>query len=97
MDEAKVETYLGMIGKRTFMTYYELLADLALPDNEIADLIASDLDCTSDSAMTFRVNPARKLIRAGQAKTALLIVSRSRLPDDITQRASELALRAATK
>ena len=32
MDEAKVERYLGIIGKQTFVTYYELLADFDLPD-----------------------------------------------------------------
>ena len=98
MDEAKVETYLGMIGKRAFVTYYELLADFDLPDNEVADLIASELDSTFDSAMTWRVKPARTLIQAGQAKTALLIVSRSaRLSNDITRMASELALGTATQ
>ena len=89
---------LGMIGKRAFVTYYELLADFDLPDNEVADLIASELDSTFDSAMTWRVKPARTLIRAGQAKTALLIVSRSaRLSNDITRMASELALGTATQ
>ena len=98
MDEAKVETYLGMIGKKTFVTYYELLADFDLADNEIADVIASELDCTIDNAMSWRVKPARTLIRAGHASTALQMVSRStRLPNHITQRASELALATATK
>ena len=92
MDEAKVERYLGIIGKQTFVTYYKLLADFDLPDNEIADLIASELDSTYENAMSWRVKPARTLIRAGQAKTALLMVSRSaRLPAHVTQRASELA------
>ncbi len=97
MDEAKVERYLGIIGKQTFVTYYELLADFNLPDNEIADVIASELNCTFDNAMSWRVEPARTLIRAGQARTALQMVSRStRLPDHITQRASELALATVT-
>ena len=94
MDDAKVETYLGMVGKQTFVTYYELLADFDFLDDEVADLIASDLGCTFDNAMAWRVKPARKLIRAGKARTALLIASRStRLPDDTTRMASELALR----
>lgn len=98
MDEAKLERYLTAIGKQNFVTYYDLLADFDLPDNEVADLIASDLDSTFDNAMSWRVKPARRLIRAGQAKTTLLIVSRStRLPGHIKQRASELALGAATK
>ena len=93
MDEAKVETYLGMVGKQTFVTYYELLADFDFRDDELADLIASDLGCTFDDAMSWRVKPARKLIQAGRAKVALLIASRSpRLPGEVTRMASKLAL-----
>ena len=98
MDEAKVERYLGIIGKQTFVPCYALLADFDLPDNAIADLIASEWDSTFDNAMSWRVKPARTLMRAGPAKTALQRVSRSaRLPAHITQRASGLVLGAATK
>ena len=71
MDEAKVERYLRSIGKQAFVTYYELLAGSDLPDNEIADLIAREMDSSFDNAMSWRVKPARTLIRAGQAETAL--------------------------
>ena len=92
MDEAKVNRHLGIIGKQTFVTYFELLADLELPDDEVADLIASELGCTFENAMSWRVKPARALVRAGQAKTALMIISRSnRLPRDVASMASELA------
>ena len=91
MDEAKVNRDLAIIGKQTFVTYFELLSDAELPDNEVADLIASELGCTFENAMSWRVKPARTLIRAGQAYTALLIISRSnRLPSHITRRASDL-------
>jgi probable addiction module antidote protein len=92
MDEAKVNRDLAIIGKQAFVSYFELLADFNLPDNEIAEVIASDLGCTYDNAMSWRVKPARTLIRAGQAKTALLIISQSkRLPPNITQKALDLA------
>ena len=55
MDEAKVERYLGIIGKQTFVTYYELLADFDRLDNEIAVLIASELNSTYDNVMSWRV------------------------------------------
>ena len=35
MDEAKVERYLGIIGKQTFVTYYELLADFDCPTTRL--------------------------------------------------------------
>ena len=97
-DEAKVERSLTAIGKQTFVTYYELLADFGRPDNEIADAIANDLDCTFKAAMSWRVKPARALIRSGKAKMALQMVSRSaRLPDHVKQMASQLAHGAAAK
>ena len=92
MDEAKVNRDLALIGKQSFVKFFELLADFDLPDSELADYIASELGCTVENAMSWRVKPARTLIRAGQGKTALLIISKSiRLPGHVTQRAFELA------
>ena len=92
MDDEKIERYLSIIGKQTFVTYYDLLADLDLTDKEVAKAIAKELDCTFNSALTWRVQPARTLIRSGQTQTALMIISRSnRLPAHITQQASNLA------
>ena len=92
MDEAKVNRDLALIGKQSFVNFFELLADFDLPDSEIADYIAGELGCTVENAMSWRVKPARTLIRAGQGKTALLIISQSnRLPRPVTQRAFDLA------
>ena len=92
MDEARVNRDLAIIGKQAFATYFELLADFDLPDSEVADVIASELGCTHENAVSWRVKPARTLIRAGQGKAALQIISRSnRLPGHVIQMASELA------
>ena len=92
MDEAKVNRDLALIGKQSFVNFFELLADFDLPDSEVADYIAGELGCTVENALSWRVKPARTLIRAGQAKTALLIISGSnRLPSHVTGRASDLA------
>ena len=92
MDEAKVNRNLTLIGKQSFVNYFDLLADFELTDSKVAEHIASELGCTFDNALSWRVKPARTLIRAGQGKTALLIISRSnRLPRDVTQRALDLA------
>ena len=94
MDEAKVNRDLAIIGKQTFVNYFEWLADFELPDKEIAEVIESDLGCTFDNAMSWRVKPARTLIKAGQGKTALLIISQSkRLPSHVTRKALDLANR----
>ena len=95
MDEARLDRYLKMIGKRTFVEYYELFTDFNLPDQLIAETIATDLGYTYDNAMSWRVKPARTVIRAGQGRNALTIISGSnRLSPDVTQKASELAGRA---
>ena len=95
MDVDKLESCLQMIGKRTFVKYYELFVDFSLSDQQIAETIARDLGCTYDNAMGWRVKPARTVIRAGQGRNALRIISGSnRLSPDITQKASELAGRA---
>ena len=92
MDEAKVNRDLALIGKQSFVNFFELLADFELSDGEVAEHVASKLACNVDNAMSWRVKPARKLIRDGQAKTALLIISQSRrLPPHITRRAFNLA------
>ena len=92
MDEAKVNRDLALIGKQSFVSFYELLADFDLPEGEVAEYIAGELGCTVENALSWRVKPARTLIRAGQGKTALQIISQSRrLPPDITRRASDLA------
>ena len=98
MIEVKIEQSLTAIGKQTFVTYYELLSDFDRHDDEIAHAIAGDLGCTFKAAMSWRVKPARTLIRSGKARMALQMVSRSaRLPDHVKQMASELAHGASAK
>ena len=92
MDEAKVNRDLALIGKQSFVSFFELLADFDLPEGEVAEYIAGELGCTVENALSWRVKPARTLIRAGQGKTALQIISQSRrLPSDVTRRAFDLA------
>ena len=40
MDEAKVNRDLALIGKQSFVNFFELLADFELSDGEVADYIA---------------------------------------------------------
>ena len=36
MDESRVKTYVDMVGKETFVTFYEQLADLSQPEQVVA-------------------------------------------------------------
>lgn len=95
MSEAKVNRNLALIGKTAFVTHYESLANFGLSDQAVARMIADDLGCAYANALTWRVRPARTLIRTNQGRTALQIISRSRrLPGYITERALELAASA---
>ena len=92
ISEARINRNLALIGKRAFVSHFESLANPELTDQEVAGIIADVLGCTYDNALTWRVRPARTLIRANQGKAALEIISRSRrLPEEVTRKASELA------
>ena len=95
MSEVRINRSLAIVGKSAFVSHFESLANFELTDQEVAGIIAEDLGCSNEGALTWRVRPARTLIRANMGKAALEIISRSRrLPEDITRKASELAGRA---
>ena len=98
MDEAQLERCLRSIGKESFVTFFPQLADFSQTDQAVAEFIACDLSrthqrvVTSQSALTWRVKPARRIIRAGQAMAAMLLISRSsKLPVHVTQVAADIA------
>ena len=92
MDEAKLEESLRMIGKANFVEYFEQLADVTLTNQAVAEHIVNDSGCAYKSALGRRVGPARSIIRAGQARDAMLLISGStRLAPRVVQRAAEIA------
>ena len=99
MDEAKLAIQVDMIAKLTFVIYHDLLADFSQTDQAVAELLSRKLshpgkEITLQNALTWRVLPARKIIKAGQAKEAMLLISRSdspRLSKQIKQKAAEIA------
>ena len=92
MDESRVKSNVEMVGKETFVTFYEHLADLSQPEQVVAEFIASELGCTYDNALGFRVKPARRIIEAGQSRAAMLLISDSaRLPRHIVESAAKIA------
>ena len=92
MDEQQVEENLRRIGKRCFVTFFGELSDFELSNEAVARHIAEDGNRDYSAALTWRVNPARRIIRASRAREALIICSKSRrLPADIRYKAAEYA------
>ena len=92
MDEAKLEEYLRMVGKANFVKYFEQLNDPTLTNQAVAEYIVDDSGCSSKSALGRRVGPARSIIRAGQSRAAMLLISDSnRLPRHIVESAARIA------
>ena len=74
------------------MAFFGELYDPELLNETVARYISEDLSCDYSAALTWRVNPARRIIAAGRAKEALIICSESRgLPRPIRDKAAELA------
>ena len=92
MNDQKLNRLLQSIGKRCFVTFFGELADPELLNETVARYMSEDLSCEYGAALTWRVNPARRIIAAGRAREALIICSESRgLPRRIRDKAAELA------
>lgn len=98
MNESQLNKALLTIGKESFVTFFAQLSDFNQTDEAVAEFIASGLSSarkevvTSQSALTWRVKPARRIIKAGQSGAAMLLISRStRLPNHITLAAADMA------
>lgn len=91
MNDQQLDRNLRSIGKECFVTFFGELCDLELTNEAVARYIAQDWGCDEGAALTWRVNPARKIVQAGRAADALDICARSRLPAHTRDRAAELA------
>ncbi len=92
MNDQQLEENLRRIGKECFVTFFGELCDFELLDETVARYIEEDWGRDYDAALTWRVKPARRIIRAGQSRNALLICSKSRkLPRHIRDKAAILA------
>ena len=92
MNDQQLNQHLKSIGKECFVTFFGELRDLELLNETVARYIAEDWGVDRYAALTWRVNPARKIIAAGRAKDALVSISKSRgVPPNIRDRAAVLA------
>ena len=93
MDDLKLADNLGYIGKECFVTFFEEFCNFSRSNEDVAAQIAVERSCSYDAALTWRVYPARNIIKAGRSKDALIICSTSRLAVHIKERAATLATR----
>ena len=91
MNDQQLDRNLRSIGKECFVTFFGELCDLELTNEAVARYIAQDWGCDEGAALTWRVNPARKIIQAGRAEEALVICSKAKVPSHIKAKAFELA------
>ena len=92
MDDAGLDKNLSLAGQEIFITFWEQLSDFDMTDADVAEVLADEWGCSYHSALWWRVPAARRVIRAGRAKEALLRLSRShRLPWDMAEKALEVA------
>ena len=96
MNEQELQDELKRIGKGCFVQLYELFADLSLPNSAIVPNVIEYVKNNgrknpSPKAANTRVSKARKIIKSGMGRTALLICSRSNIPEEFQRKAAQLA------
>ena len=89
MNDERLAKHLKSIGKACFVKHFDLFANLSLPPRKTAELLKRKepgyTTCHS------RASSARSICRAGRAKDALINISSSRVPPDVSERARNLA------
>ena len=92
MDDTQLDRTLRSVGKECFVKYFRQFSDRSLSGEAMARLLVEREGYQSVSANGFRVRGARRIMEAGRAKDALLIVSDSpRVPQHIRDKAASLA------
>ncbi len=72
-----MESLLASIGKYCFVTYCRKLTNPSLSDDDITEMMIKEEGWAKSSAKNRRTRGARKIIRPGRARDALLNISNS--------------------
>lgn len=89
----KLDRALQSIGMECFVTFFHEFDNDELSNEEVAEMLTRDRGYTEKSCQN-RTRGARRIIRAGRAKDALINVSKSsRVPPEIAAKAKRLAER----
>jgi len=91
VDDQELNRMLGRIGKACFVTYFREFDNSSMPNKEVIEILMHDEGYTKNSCQT-RVSNACRIIKAGRAKDALMIISASpRMSSEIVAKAKRLA------
>ena len=94
MNDDQLQGTLKSIGKACFVNYFPKFSDPALSDEALARILVEREGWDEASALNFRVRGARRIIKAGRAKDALmLIVDSPRMSKTLKSRALSLLQR----
>ena len=91
MNDQRLKETLQSIGMECFVTYFREFDNSSLQNKDVIEILMHDEGYTKNSCQT-RTSGARRIIKAGRAKDALMIISASSgvLPE-IAAKAKRLA------
>ena len=91
MDDQQLKGTLESIGKECFVTYFCKFDDTSLSNEDVTEMLMQDRSYKEKASPT-RVSNARRIIKAGRAKDALMLISASpRMSSEIAAKAKRLA------
>ncbi len=89
MDDVQLTRALQLIGKECFVTYFSRFNDPSLTNQDLREILLNERGYRP-SACSTRVSNSRRIIKAGCAKDALMIVTESNVDERTRGLASEL-------
>ena len=87
MDDRQLHDALGSMGKACFVNNFEYFADEGFSRGELIELLSKEEPL---STWPSRISNARRIIRAGKAREALMICSEAGVPKPVRDRARRL-------
>ena len=91
MNDQQLDRALQSIGMECFVTCFREFDNPALSTKAVVEILMRDRGYAEKSCQN-RTRGARRIIRAGRAKDALMIISESsRVPSEIAAKAKRLA------
>ena len=92
MDDDQLAKDLGSIGMACFVNYFTEFSDESLSDDDVTRILVEQEGWAEISTRNRRVRGARRIIKAGRAKDALIAVSNSsRVPREVVDKALRFA------
>ena len=93
MTEEELQDALKRIGKGCFVQLYGAFADLSIPNGAIVPSVLEYVKNNgrknpSPKAANTRISKARKVIKSGMGRSALMICSQSDIPEEFQLKAT---------